>query len=187
MKNPNDPKDENPFRYIILYNELKENKGNEIDYFLYIKDKKERKNQVELILKNNLLNYFKMIKYNYKDEYKKIVDENKKEIGYIVRSNLDSGFENYFEKWKTQQFTNATNAQNLPGSKNLLNAHNNVGPQNAFNPNNSQNLQNNLNLLNNQQVALNATKTILTTIPRILVLIIVLFLSIYFLLITDSL
>jgi hypothetical protein len=36
MKNPGDTKDESPFRYIILYNEIKENKGNEIDYFLYI-------------------------------------------------------------------------------------------------------------------------------------------------------
>ena len=36
MKNPNDENDENPFRYIILYNEIKENIGNEIDFFLYI-------------------------------------------------------------------------------------------------------------------------------------------------------
>ena len=39
MKNPNDQKDENPYRYIIIYSEIKENKGNEIDFFLYIKDK----------------------------------------------------------------------------------------------------------------------------------------------------
>ena len=36
MKNPGDKKDQNPFRYIILYNELIENKGNEIDFFLYV-------------------------------------------------------------------------------------------------------------------------------------------------------
>ena len=80
MKNPKDPRDEKPYRYIILYNELKENKGNEIDFFLYIKDRNERNKHVNLILQNNLYNYFKMIKFNYKDEYKKIVDENKKEI-----------------------------------------------------------------------------------------------------------
>ena len=33
MKNPNDTEDKNPFRYIILYKEIKENKGNEIDFF----------------------------------------------------------------------------------------------------------------------------------------------------------
>ena len=36
MRDPRDKKDENPFRYIILYNEIKENKGNEIDFFLFI-------------------------------------------------------------------------------------------------------------------------------------------------------
>ena len=66
MKNPGDIKDENPFRFIILYNEIKENKGNEIDYFLYIKDRHKRNEAVNFILKNNLWNYFQKIKYNYK-------------------------------------------------------------------------------------------------------------------------
>ena len=57
MKNPGDKKDQIPFRYIILYNELKKNKGNEIDFFLCIKDKNERNNAVNYILKYNLLNY----------------------------------------------------------------------------------------------------------------------------------
>ena len=33
MKDEKDKNDENPYRYIILYSELKENKGNEIDFF----------------------------------------------------------------------------------------------------------------------------------------------------------
>ena len=65
MKNPGDTRDESPFRYIILYNELKENKGNVIDFFLYIKDRNTRKKHVNLILQNNLYNYFQMIKYDY--------------------------------------------------------------------------------------------------------------------------
>ena len=36
LKNPNDTNSRNPFRYIILYNEIKDKKGNEIDFFLYI-------------------------------------------------------------------------------------------------------------------------------------------------------
>ena len=40
MKDAKDENDENPFRYIILYSELKEIKGNEIDFFFYFKDKK---------------------------------------------------------------------------------------------------------------------------------------------------
>ena len=58
MKNPNDQKDENPYRYIIIYSEIKENKGNEIDFFLYIKDRKERKDAVDYILKYNLIELF---------------------------------------------------------------------------------------------------------------------------------
>ena len=42
MKDAKDKNDDLPFRFIILYSELKENKGNEIDYFFYFKDKKER-------------------------------------------------------------------------------------------------------------------------------------------------
>ena len=35
MKDSHDKNDEIPYRYIILYLELKENKGNEIDFFLF--------------------------------------------------------------------------------------------------------------------------------------------------------
>ena len=115
MKYPKDQKDENPYRYITIYSEIKENKGNEIDYFLYIKDRNERNKHVNLILQNNLYYYFKMIKYNYKDEYKKIVDENKKEIGYIVRSNLSSHVDDYLERMKALKGDGPKNvSKNLP-------------------------------------------------------------------------
>ena len=78
MKDGKDYEDKNPYRYIILYYEIKDDTGNEIDFFLYINDKKEREATVDYILKHNLWNYFKKIKYNYKDEYKKIYNESKK-------------------------------------------------------------------------------------------------------------
>ena len=150
MKNPKDPKDEKPYRYIILYNELKENKGNEIDFFLYIKDRNIRNYHVDLILQNNLYNYFKMINYNYKDEYKKIFDEKNKEIGCIVRCNLDPSIDKYLSKMKTQQFQNPSSVQNFQGNQNLLNAQNNINAQNAFNLQMVQNFKANQNLLNVQ-------------------------------------
>ena len=97
MKNPNDEEDIKPYRYIILYSEIKENKGNEIDFFFYIKDKKERNSVDEYILKNTIWNYFKKINYNYMDEYKKIIEDNK-EIGYIVRTSPVSRIENFLSK-----------------------------------------------------------------------------------------
>ena len=103
MKNSGDMKDENPFRFIILYNEIKENKGNEIDFFLYIKDKNERNKAVNYILQNNIWNYFLKIKYNYKEEYKKILNESGKEIGYIVRNNNVDCIEKYIIKLKEKQ------------------------------------------------------------------------------------
>ena len=56
-KNPGDTRDEKPYRYIILYNEIKENKGNEINFFLYINDKTQRNLAVNYILKNNKIIY----------------------------------------------------------------------------------------------------------------------------------
>ena len=67
MKNSSD---NHPFRYIILYNEIKENKGNKIDFFLYIEDKNNRHSAVNYILQHNLSEYFKKINYNNIDEYK---------------------------------------------------------------------------------------------------------------------
>ena len=98
MKNPNDKKDEYPFRFLILYSEIKEYESNEIDFFIYITDKKERQYAEEYILKNNLWNYFKKIRYNYKDEYKKICNEMYKEIGYVVRCCEINKIENYIQK-----------------------------------------------------------------------------------------
>ena len=99
MKNHNDKKNENPFRYIILYFDLKENKGNEIDFFYYIKDKNIRNSTDEYILKNNIWNYFKKINYDYKEEFKKIEEDNK-EIGYIVRSSDVSRIDYFISKTK---------------------------------------------------------------------------------------
>ena len=39
MKNPNDNNDSKP---LVLYSEINENKGNEIDFFFFIEDKNER-------------------------------------------------------------------------------------------------------------------------------------------------
>ena len=70
MKDAKDKYDDKPFRYIILYSELKKNKGNDIDFFFYFKDKKERLDADKSILKDNLWNFFKKIKYDYKDVQK---------------------------------------------------------------------------------------------------------------------
>ena len=95
MKDEQDKDDENYYRYIILYSEIKENKGNEIDFFFYFKDKKEKLDADSYILTNNLWNYFKKINYNYKEEYKIIYNESKQQIGYVVRSSPISRIE-YF-------------------------------------------------------------------------------------------
>ena len=97
MKNSGSKKDINPFRYIIIYHEIKEKIGNKIDFFLFIKDKEKRTAAVNYILEFNIWNYFKKINYNYKNEYKKIY-ENKKEIGYIVRNSEISRFESFVQK-----------------------------------------------------------------------------------------
>ena len=97
MKNCNDEKNEKPYRYIILYSGLEENKGNEIDFFLCIEDKNIRNSTDEYILKNNIWNYFKKINYDCREKYKKIVEDNKI-IGYIVRSSKFSRIEYFISK-----------------------------------------------------------------------------------------
>ena len=138
MKNPHDEKDEKPYRYIILYSELKENKGNEIDFFLFIKDKKERKTTDDYILKNNLLNFFKKMDYNFKEEHKKVSDN-----FYIVRCCEVSKIENYIsEMEKKKQKVNNTSTYKRSTS---LNQKKNTIHQNNFgNPE-----SNNRNLFNN--------------------------------------
>ena len=152
MKDPRDKKDENPFRYIILYYELKENKGNEVDFFLYIKDKKQRNLAVNYILKYNLSNYFQSVHYNYKDEYKKILDEHKKEIGYIVRSTDKSRFEHYLEKLKERQ-QQKQNLQNMATFQDVGNPPNNFS--NMGNYPNLDNFSNNLNNMGNANISFN--------------------------------
>ena len=125
MKNPSDPKDEKPYRYIILYSELKENKGNEIDFFLSIKVKKERKKADDYILKNNLLNYFKKIDYNFKEEYKKVSDNY-----YIVRCCEVSKIENYISEMEKKK-KNEKNTSRYKRSMSL-NQKKNAFPQNNF-------------------------------------------------------
>ena len=41
------------------------------------------------ILKNNIWNYFKEINYFYKDEYKRIINSERKEVGYLVLNSDD--------------------------------------------------------------------------------------------------
>ena len=51
------------------------------------------------ILKNNIWNYFKKINYDYKEEFK-IIEEDNKKIGYIVRSGELSHIDYYISKTK---------------------------------------------------------------------------------------
>ena len=93
----------NYFRYITLYNELVEEEGNYTDFFLFIKDEHKRESAVNDILQNNIWNYFKKIKYNYKNEYKKIIDEKGQEVGYIVRAIELSHIESYLSRKKEKE------------------------------------------------------------------------------------
>ena len=92
-----------PFRYIVLYSEINENKGNEINFFLFIEDKNERDNADNYILKNNLWNYFKKINYDYKEEHIKIKNEKGEEIGYIVRCCPIEYIETYKDKMEQKK------------------------------------------------------------------------------------
>ena len=97
MKDPNDTNSRNPFRYIILYNEIKDKEGNEIDFFLYIEDKKKREDTDIYILRYGLFNFFAKIKYSYTDEYKKF------EAGYIVRSCTPDRIKLYLAKLESKK------------------------------------------------------------------------------------
>ena len=103
MKNPNYKNDDYPFRYIVLYSEINENKGNEINFFLFIKDKNERDNADNYILTNDLWNYFKKINYDYKEEHIKIKNEKGEEIGYIVRCCPIEYIETYKDKMEQKK------------------------------------------------------------------------------------
>ena len=164
MKDAKDLKDENPNRYIILYNEIQDNMGNEIDFFINIKDKKERNAAVDYILQSNLWDYFDKIKFDYKNEYKTIYNDNYNVIGYAVRCcSVDKiGLYKDISKAKieskkqydllnknqnNQQINKTNNAQFNPQNINLNNAQ--FNPQNNF-INNQQNNQQ-INKVNNAQ------------------------------------
>ena len=103
MKNPNDNNDDRPYIYIVLYSEINENKGNEINFFLFIKDKNERDNADNHILKNNLWNYFKKINYDHIEDYIKIKNEKGEEIGYIFRCCPIEYIETYKDKMEQKK------------------------------------------------------------------------------------
>ena len=146
MRDPRDKKDENPFRYIILYNEIKENKGNEIDFFLFIKDREKRNSAVNYILEHNLLNFFKKIEYNYKDEYKKVSNENKKEIGYIVRCSEISRVEAYISKMEQKK----KNESNISKPKRSMSVKTKIQTRIIPQNNNEPNIKNNpINIFSN--------------------------------------
>ena len=75
-----------PLRFIVLYNEIKDNIGNEVNFLLYIKDKTKRKEAVNYILQNNLWKYFEKINYKIKEDFQKLFDEKKRIIGYLIRT-----------------------------------------------------------------------------------------------------
>ena len=144
MKDAKDEKDDNPFRYIILYLELKENKGNEIDFFLCFKDKKDRLAADEFIIKENLWNYFKKIKFDYKNEYKKILNEKNREIGYAVRCCSVEKIESYISKFNKKEISNLVNLSQNNFNNNFTNE---IIQNNKNNQNNLQNL--NINIIQN--------------------------------------
>ena len=149
----------NFFRYITLYNELEEKEGNYTDFFLYIKNEQKREAAVNEILKNNIWNYFKKIKYDYKNEFKKILDENGEEIGYIVRAIELSHIESYLSRKKQkEQIINITS--NIPlKNENISNNNtsiNNSQMQNNINNNMNNNINNNMNNnMNNMNMPVN--------------------------------
>ena len=137
MRDAHDKDDNESFRYIILYQDIQENQGNEIDFLFYIKDKKERQAVDNYILQHDLLTYFEKIKYNYKDEYRKIYNDKKQEIGLIVRCCDIFRIETYLAKIESLK---PKNTQNNPN----MNTNSNINPNNA-----DMNVINNMNLINN--------------------------------------
>ena len=95
--------DSNFFRYITLYKELEDEEGNYTDFFLFIKNEQKRETAVNFIVQNNIWEYFKKINYNYKNEYKKIIDEKGQEVGYIVRAIELEHIEAYLSRKKQKE------------------------------------------------------------------------------------
>ena len=127
MKDAQKREDTEPFRYIVLYQDIKNNIGNNIDFFLHIKDIHKRKSAIDFILENNLWNYFKKIEYNYKEEYKMIFEEKKKNfVGYIVRSTDISRIENFNDEKKEQIPSNFLNEKNEEINSKMVSEINNI-------------------------------------------------------------
>ena len=140
------------FRYITLYNELVEERGNYTDFFLFINDKNKRESAITDILKNNLWNYFKKINYDYKDEYKKIIDDNNREIGYIVRVSEVNIIESFISRMKQKEKNENFMKQSKIENPQIINKQNNTIKK-SFNENIvtnsvSNNNSNNINQIN---------------------------------------
>ena len=131
MKNPNDTQSKNPYRYIILYRDIKDEEGNEIDFFLRINDKTKRENVIKYILENGLWKFFEIIKYSYKDVYKNFGD------GYIFRSCSKERIEKYLNKIKqknSQPQIHLNNPQMIPQNKAINFNQNNFSDNFVNNP-----------------------------------------------------
>ena len=88
------------FVYITLYNEEKEDFSHEIDFFIYIKDNEFMKKTLNLILTTNIWNFFKEIKYNYKEEFKIFKSSRGNKDGYIVRNNSIENIDEIYRSLK---------------------------------------------------------------------------------------
>ena len=86
MRNFGDIEGNKSFSYLIIYERNKEDIINNIDYILIIDDKNEREKAQNYILKNNIWNYFKKIKFSIKEEFKEILNKENEIIGYITRN-----------------------------------------------------------------------------------------------------
>ena len=145
-----------PFNYIILYEERKGNKNNNIDYILKIDDKKERIDACNYILKNNIWNYIKKVEFKEEDEYKEIFDNKKNNIGYIVRNGTIERIEELkkFEKEKINNIPNEKkrnkSATKFSSIKNYFNSKSSVD-KNTKNFNNINNFNNMNNFINYNQ------------------------------------
>ena len=123
--------------FIIVF---EENKNNNFDYILIIKSKEERDKARDYILRYNIWNFFKKIKFTEKDEYKEIFDEKNNNLGFIVRSGCLKRIEQLkqFEKEKIK-FDNNIKKDKSPiinASHDNNNSHKKGVLKNNFNYNN---------------------------------------------------
>ena len=145
--------------FIIVF---EENKNNNFDYILMLKYKEARDKARELILRYNIWNFLKKIKFTEKDEYKEIFDEKNNNLGFIVRNGSLKRIEQLkqFEKEKIKfdnnlikdksRIRNASHDNYDSHKKGVLK--NNFNYNNINTLNNSKNMNNiNMNSLNNHQ------------------------------------